>query len=407
MNTFWQVLKSVLVEIAIAAIIIGLACAFKYAPVVTLAVVVPLLPPVILIGYYIFLKMVDANFIWTKVGSGWRKISTRWGKYRKMLEPGLRLIGIPGMDTLYERKMTFLKSVTKEDGSVIAEPHNDEGVSAFKTTRFPYALPYKDEEDRRGLHLSGLMTAFGVVEDYEIAFFEVSDWYAELNIRILSPWREFLTTVSYDDDILNPDEKQEKRRRKAIGQRFWRILNAPGPRNGPSILKKVRAEVGIRVEMVELPSIDPPPGWRDTTLAAYKAKKEKEAAVLQGEASAALLDDTNQALQKYVEGFEKNGRKPTEAEIKGKQEELALRSAPNFQKIRIEGLENASTAVVGGGAGLMIGTQAGGGQQNLDNPGAKRGRQKKTQKELADQFFDDYGAYPDWDPEHRTPVYKK
>jgi len=357
------------------------------------------------IGYLVVLGLAKVNILFTRVEQGWCKIILRWGKYVRTIGPGLRWIGIPGMHALYRRKMTFMKSVTDSKGVAQAELHpleneKDGGiVSSFKTTRYPYALPFKDEEDSHALPLSGLIAVFGVIEDYGKAFFNASDWYAEMNTKILSCFRDLLAEISYDDDIVGRDTEEE-RVPDSISARLWEALNSQ--QNGVSILDELHAAAGIRVESVVLRSIDPPVGWRDTTLAPYKAQRDAAAAVHRAMASALEFDDTNQALKKWLASH----KTATKAQIEAKQRELrerALAKTPGYQQIDIRGLENATTAVVGGGgAGVMVG---GGGQGNRgkdsDGSGKKKGLKSKDQ--LAGEFFERNGIYPKWDPQRRTP----
>lgn len=352
-------------------------------------------------GYYLVLTLARANIFWTIVEQGWCRIVLRWGEYQKILRPGFRWVGIPGAYSLYKRKMTFLKSITDEQGNAKAEPHNDNDISSFKTTEYPYALPFKDEEDCHALNLSGVLAVFAVIADYRKAFFEISDWYAEMNNKILKVWRDLLVTLAYDSDIVGRSTKQAKNQ-KTISALLWEALS-DRPNGKPSVLDQLLNTAGIKVNSVELVSIDPPAGWRDTTLAPYKAEREKAAAVHQAETSAILFDDTNQALKTWLTEQRAAGNKPTKAEIKAKQEELyerALAKTSGWQQLHIRGLENASTAVVGGAnTGLFVG---GGKSGDSDNRNPKGGA-PKTNEQKAQEFFEEYGKYPKWDNLKRTP----
>jgi hypothetical protein len=367
-------------------------------------------------GYYVFLKMVNANIFWTRVERGWCRIILWWGEYHRTVGPGLRWIGIPGMHTLYKRKMMFLKSVTDKDGRPQAEPHEDADISSFKTTDYAYAFPFKDEEDSHGLHLSGMLAVIAILEEYEKAFFTASDWYSIMNSEIMPPFRDTLAQISYDDDIVGRDTAKEQRR-KTFSERLWKVMNRQKSGN-PSVVEKLRDLYGIWVKSIELRSVDPPEGWRDTTLAPYKAQREKEAAKHQAEASAILFDDTNQALKIWLEGQRAAGHNPTQAQIEAKQDELrqrALAKTSGYQQIHIKGLEGATTAVVGGGggAGVFVGAQGGGksGGGKAKNPGGGQGNPQrgggqqggKTLQQQADEYFQQFKKYPKWDPLKRTP----
>ena len=370
----------------VGGILIAVCFAFPLATIL----VVPLVVGVPLVSYYVFLKMVKYNILWTSVEKGWCRIILRWRDYHREIGPGLHWIGIPGMYTLYKRKMTFLKSLTDKDGNPQAEPHEDEDISSFKTTDYPYAFPFKDEEDSHGLPLSGLLAVIALLEDYEKAFFVGSDWYSIMNSEIMPCHRDVLARISYDDDIVGRDTDEEQAR-KTFSERLWEAMNQR--KNGNlSVVEKLRNLYGIWVKSIELRSIDPPEGWRNTTLAPYKAQREKEAAKHQAEASAILFDDTNQALKIWLESQRVIGNKPTREQILAKQRELEARAklkSPGYQELHIKGLEGATTAVIGGAnAGIMIGNQGPKG-----NPGNPSGQEKNpgqmTDEEL-DQWAQDY-----------------
>ncbi|MSU54881.1 MAG: hypothetical protein EXS48_03585 [Candidatus Staskawiczbacteria bacterium] len=387
-------------------------------------------------GYYIVVGLAHLDIIWTIVKEGWCKIVLENGAFdRTITKPGLRFVGLPFIHTLYKRTMTFFKSVTDEKGKPQAEPHKDKDISSFKTIRFPYAFPFSDEEDSNALPLSGILAGFGIIngDDYETAFFKASDWYAEINTRILSRFRTILATISYDDDIVGRDTEEEQAK-KNISQLLWESLNSKQNGNPLTMIEEIYAVVGMKILLVELRTIDPPEGWRATTLAPYKAQREKEAAKHEAQASAALLDDTNQALNAWLRAHnatpeqirEKKtefkalkealrvwlGNSPgaTPADIKEKQKEVQVLDTwltdhftvtpaqrtekqkelqerailkAGGQQIHIKGLENASTAVVGGGgaggAGIFVGGSGNGGKKP----------KKKKKSDLSDHFSSD------------------
>lgn len=322
---------------------------------VSLAAIVAVIVGVVVLAYV----LARNNVFFTIVESGWCRIVLTWGEYSGKVGPGLRWIGIPGINTLYKRKMTFLKSVTDKDGKPVAEPHEDEDISSFKTTDYAYAFPFKDEEDSHALPLTGMLAVIAVIADYHKAFFEASDWYAIMNTEIMPCFRDTLAQISYDEDIVGRDTAEEQAR-KTFSERLWEAMNQRKGGN-PSVIEKLFNLYGIQIKSAELRSVDPPEGWRATTLAPYKAMKEREAAVHQAQTSATLLDDTNQALKTW------SATHPTatQAQIMEKQRELrarALAKTGSYQELDIKGLEGATTAVVGGGgagAGVLLGGQQG------------------------------------------------
>lgn len=400
---------------------------------------------VALVIYYIVFLLAKADILFTLVESGWCKIVLHLGKYEREITPGLKWVGLPGIHSLYKRKMTFLKSTTDKEGRPVAEPHEDKDISSFKTTDYFYALPFKDEEDSHSLNLSGMLAVNGVISDYWKAFFVASDWYSTLNSEIMPQFRDVLVKVSYDDDIVGRDKDKEKVL-PTLSDQLWDRLNFREGRNA-SILERLLNLYGIRIKSIQLRSIDPPPEWRATTLAPYKAKKEKEAAMEEAQASAARLDDTNQALNAWLRAHNAtedqiNEKKEefkalkealrvwlednphaTQAEIDKKQKEvetLNIWLTDHFtvteeqklakqnelherviiqaggQQLHVKGLENASTAVVGGGgnAGLLVGN-GGKGKPKQDKPG-NGGSKPKKKKDEDDDDDDEDGGDEKW-----------
>lgn len=304
------------------------------------------------------------DLFFTIVEQGWCKIVLTWGKYSRKIGPGLRWIGIPGINTLYKRKMEFLKGVLKEDGTVMVEAHKDENIKSFKTTKYPYALPFKDEEDSHGLPLSGAVVINGRMTDSYKMFFDASDWYTTVVFLVLPCLRDIITMISYEEITgQNPDPaavvNAVKKAKKAIARLLWEKMNDPREDGKLSVIAELLQIYGMEVNSVELASIDPPEGWRATTLAPYKAQKEREAAEEQAKTSAIMFSDTRQEETAWRAA----NPNATPEQIKDKQRELrdrALAKTPGYQQVDIRGLENATTAVVGGGSGA--GVIVGGGQ---------------------------------------------
>lgn len=348
-------------------------------------------------GYYTRIVLAYRDLFWTRVEQGWVKIAHHNGSFSRILEPGLRWLGIPGVDTLYERKMDFLKGVVGEDGEIVIQSYEDENVKRFKTTRYPYAIPFKDEEDRHGLPLSGVMVVNSRMVDAQKMFYVASDWYATLSFLILACFREIITTISYERitgrgthptaPVAPGAAPATPTVGQTVAQLLWEKMNTPREGGKLSVIAELLNTYGIEVDSVELASIDPPADWRAITLAPYKAQKEQEAAKHQAEASAVLFDDTNQALT----AWKAKNPNATEAQIAAKQRELherALAKTPGWTQVHVKGLEGASTAVIGGGnAGLMVG----GGKGKNSGGGQPQKRVKdmtEAEKNALDKEFD-------------------
>jgi regulator of protease activity HflC (stomatin/prohibitin superfamily) len=354
--------------IACGLCLVGLAIYNFPVPIVGIIVV-------IIAVYCVVLGLAKANILCTIVGQGWCRIILKWGEYERTIGPGLHWIGIPGIHTLYSRKMTFLKSKTDKDGKPQAEPHEDEDISSFKTTDYPYAFPFMDEEDNRGLPLSGFLAVMAVIEDYKKAFFKASDWYSVMNTEIMPCFRDELVRVSYDDYLVGRNLKKEQEQ-PTFNDFLREAINRL--KDGSSVVSRLYDLYGIKIISIELRSVDPPPDWRAITLAPYKAEREKAAAKYQAETSAMLFDDTNQALKVWLRDQRKTKHHPTQVQIEAKQDELrqrALAKTQGYQQIHIKGLENATTAVVGGGGGggtgILVGGQGGNPSKPGKNPGGK------------------------------------
>lgn len=337
-----------------------------------LILVVSLVVPSVAI-FYAVLGMANRGFLWIKVDEGWYKLVMRLGRYHKTLGPGLHWLGWPGVYTLYSRKMVFKKCVIKDDGDVTVEDHNDLNISSFKSTTYPYGIPFKDEEDSHGLHLTGLIAMHGRMVDPCKSFFVASDWFMTMVTLSLAALRQVLTKVSWEE--ITGQNVPKGTVPKVFGQLLWEAMNAPREGGKLSVIQELRDTYGFEAESVELPSINPPPGWRETTLAPYKAQKEREAAIDQAKTSAIMFDDTNLALKAWL----KEHKNATQDQIKEKQRELrdrALAKTSGYQQVDVRGLENASTAVIGGGGNAMFGIGDRGGRkdrQNNDRGGDNRG----------------------------------
>lgn len=329
-----------------------------------------------LLGYYTAYALAKSNIFLTEVEAGWCRLHMRRGKYVRTLGPGWHWIGLPGINTLFKRPMKFLKSVTDENGNALAEIHptaeelkKDKGaVDQFKTTRYPYAVPFANVEDSNGLYLHGLLSVYGTVRNYEKAFFRSSDWNTEMVAKVLSCFTDLLGEVAYDEDITGgQSEEKKKEARVTVSVRLWEMLNSPQSEDRPSVIEWLLNETGFEIGAVELRSIDPPAEWRQITLEPYLAERRLAAAQKDAEAKAVLLDDTNRALEVWKKG----NPSATPEQIDHKQRELrdrALSATPGYRQVDIRGAEGASTIVIGsGGSGtgvLVDGRSSGGGRRS-------------------------------------------
>jgi hypothetical protein len=145
--------------------------------------------------------------------------------------------------------------------------------------------------------------------------------------------------------------------------------------NDKTNFKPGRGEVKIRIEDIAVPEkIDS--AMQEKVEVEYLTMAAEERIALAGkeaQASAALFDDTNQALKAWLA----DNPKATPQRIKEKQEELrqrALAKTPGYRQTHVKGLERATTVVIGGdGAGLLVGGGGGGGKKSKKAKDDKRG----------------------------------
>jgi len=227
---------------------------------------------------------------------------------------------------------------------------------------------------------------------------------------IMPCFRDVLVEASYDDDIVGRDKNKEKimdtfskRIWEALNGRWWKKIpddSEKGFHYGyvkqktPSVVEKLFEDYGILIHSVDLRSINPPEGWRDTTLAPYKASREQDAAVHQAKTSAILFDDTNQALKTWLRQQKAAGHKPDKDEIKAKQQELherALAKTGGYQQTHVKGLENAGTVVIGGGGtGFLVSNGGKGGKGGGGKKGGKRSRRDDDDRTDEEWFEDEF-----------------
>jgi len=230
-----------------------------------------------LAGYYMVWWLAKYDILFTYVEEGWCKIVKEWGRYHKTIGPGLHWVGLPGIYFLEKRKLKFMKCVNLPNGFIIAEVHEDEqAISSFKTTSYPYAVPFGKEEDGKDLPLSGVWRVRGRVNDYEKAFYSESDWYSEVNAKIRSRGRDEIVKATFRNDITGRDQKDEQLK-KTLSKRMQEAVNTKQD-NGLSVVEELLENVGFEVLSIELISIDPTDeNLRSLILKVFTAEQEAEA----------------------------------------------------------------------------------------------------------------------------------
>lgn len=178
---------------------------------------------------------------------------------------GLRWVSLLkplGIDRIYTRTMKYVKALP--DGNF--EHRADENTDfVLAGTQFQYGLEFSSTEDSDKLPLSGKMTMTAMIVNPYKALFLVKNWFDALVMRVLPRVREYISEHTYDDIIKDQKTKLDTEVFKALGQ--------PDSTAGPSIISILKEQYGIDLVALETVNIDPPEGYREATLAKWKARQ--------------------------------------------------------------------------------------------------------------------------------------
>jgi len=173
-----------------------------------------------------------------------------------------------GIDRILVRTMKFVKALSNGE----FQSRTDEGTDFMLAgVHYQYGLSFDSAEDSEKLPLSGKMTMTTMITNPYKAMFRVKDWFDALVSRVLPCVREYISEHSYDEIIGDRDVK--------LDQDVFEALNQVGGNGEPSIISILKNEYGIVLVALETVNIDPPEGYRETTLAKWKAEQiaQKEA----------------------------------------------------------------------------------------------------------------------------------
>lgn len=177
---------------------------------------------------------------------------------------GLRWVSLLkplGIDRIYTRTMRFVRSLP--DGSF--EPHMDENTDFILAgTQYQYGLEFKSAEDKDKLPLNGRMTLTAKITNPYKVLFLVKNWFDALVGRVLPRVREYISEHTYDEIIKAPGR---------LDADVFKDLTTPDPDGNPSIVFILRDQYGIELMALETVNIDPPEGYREATLAKWKAQQ--------------------------------------------------------------------------------------------------------------------------------------
>ena len=193
-----------------------------------------------------------------------------------------------GIDKIYVSTIKFVKALT---GGTF-EKREDKDTNFFLTgTQYIYSLIFSNMEDSEKVPLSGQMTMTVVIENPYKALFLVKNWFDALSGRILPRVREYISNHSYDDIIYKPEVK--------LDEDVFELLDVPDKADslGRSIKKILLGDYGIKLVALETVNIDPPEGYRETTLRKYTAKQNADA---ESEETGGALD---KIIDKRIKGL--------------------------------------------------------------------------------------------------------
>ena len=169
-----------------------------------------------------------------------------------------------GIDKIYTRTMKYIKALP--DGTF--ERRVDENTDFILAgTQFQYGLEFSSTEDSAKLPLSGKMTMTAMIINPYKALFLVREWFDALVGRVLPRVRQYISEHTYDKIINDPGTQLDKD--------VFALLNEPDKADpkGRSIIEILREEYGIALVALETINIDPPEGYREATLAKWKAQQ--------------------------------------------------------------------------------------------------------------------------------------
>lgn len=395
---------------------------------------------VVPIRWYFAVILANFNFIFTIVPEGYFKIVVRFGGHYKTLlskrdhiianngniEPatsppltseelveaqahlaqqpsgGLRVIGWPFIDKIFEREMVFLKSMPS--GTV--KRYDVPGVKQFfARVDYPYAIVFEKCEDKNNLPLLGHATLLAHVLNPYKSFFATANFYETMVGLVLPAIRECLKSYSYD----------ELKKLDNLDEIMWQKLQETNTDVPGGVINELRDKYGVLVIAFRVVNIDPSPEYRDLTLTKWKAEREadaaKAAARSEEQRAAGPID---RAMARWVRR-EASEHGETVAVAKkrlrdsgeyGKHEKLLAdqinRSRKTVQERKIditsggEPMQGGSVAGIAGSiAAAIIGAVAGKNikeedQEGGKNSGGKNSGKKKNPKDMDDdELFDD------------------
>lgn len=176
---------------------------------------------------------------------------------------GLRWVSLLkplGIDKILVKNTRFIKTLSNGKFEKQTEKTN-----FILVNHYQYGLEFNGAEDKNGLPLSGKMTMTAMITNPFKSSFCVRDWFDALISRVLPCVRNYISKYSYEELINRPDVK--------LDTDVFRSMNMEGSKGEPSIASILQQEYGITLMALETINIDPPEGYREATVAKWKAQQ--------------------------------------------------------------------------------------------------------------------------------------
>ena len=191
---------------------------------------------------------------------------------------GLRLYGFWPFDDIY--LYDFSWTGIGENGDLI--PHPEETLDYVLLQDDIYWCKATACEDKKLLPLDveALLT-MRVVNPYKVLFI-VQNWLEIVVNRTKTLIRNEITKDTYETLTTS---------REAVGKAIW---------DGSEPLRvEYEERYGVKLRKLEVKEIDPPAGFRETTLAKFIAEKESEAIIVRAGAEAQKIRTVNTAIKEF------------------------------------------------------------------------------------------------------------
>lgn len=404
-------MKKFLIGLALAAgaVIIGgfFTSYWRISVIVTLAIVA-----IAVAHRFIIYWLAKRNLFWTMVNQKTNKVVVHYGKFHKVLGPGLQWIGCWPFYWIY----TYLFKWDGIDKEGKVQEHPGEPLDNVLVVDDVYACRVEKAEDKQKLPLKWLLALTMKVTDPEKALFAVQNWF-ETAINRISPYvRDFSTLYTYEEFI----EKDMKLEAKILTA----LEGGPRPDGtvGVNIIKLLLDKYGVEVSGLEVRDIDPGEEYRERTLKKWTAQQDLLAAQILAQKSA---QDTMGLLIQMYKLVEEEAAPSVRDELRKQTVELVHRKMGIDGKALMEikgasALEGAAVAWLTGltgpaePAGPVSSTNSvsgfAGGAPTTGSSATSSGgvpatpaTAPKSVEDAAKEFFDKYQKYPTWDPLKRKP----